>query len=261
VSQYPGQYPPPYQGGVSPYQVPGQQWSPLEHLLAPAKRAGALMIVLGVIGILCGACFGVVGLNWNQLMQNPSMPQQQRQVIAQAESQLGGSLGPWMVGVAVVVVVVAVSYIVLGIVALRGGAFGIFGSMILVAIVGLLLLLLMAGTLLQAVQAAGPETAINGCAGVLGLGSHALLFVWLLGAARNVRRIREMKDYQQNYWAYLRQQQAAYPQQQPAAYPGYAPGAYPGYPPQGQPPVGAYGPQAPPQPPQQQPPQQPPGHG
>jgi hypothetical protein len=85
----------------------------------------------------------------------------------------------------------------------------------------------------------GPPSQIAGglCFTVFGLGGMILLLIWLGQAARNIRRIRELKDYQQNYYLYA-QQQAAY-QQNP-----YGQGAWPGYPPQQQPP-------------QQQPPQYP----
>ncbi len=230
------QYPPAYPSGPIPYQSPGTQFNPLEDLLAPAKRAGILMIIVGSLGILCGGCASVVGVMFDQIMQNPQMPAQQRQVILQAQAQAGVNIGAVVIGMGVAIIIGSLVYLVMGIIVRRGRGFGVYGSMVLSIVCAILLAFGLLGTLLQLSQMQIADVAINLIILTTAMVSQAVIVAWLVQAARNIRRIREMQDYQ-NYYMYA-QQQAAY-QQNP-----YGQGAWPGYPQQ-------------PQPPQEQPPQYP----
>ena len=230
------QYPPAYPSGPIPYQTPGQQFDPLADLLAPAKRAGVLMIVFGGIAIACGLCFGLVGLAWDEVMRasNPA----DLANLMQLEVQLGLSVRVMLLIVAGGSLVVGLLFLVLGIVTRGGGAVGIYGSMV-VAVIVMGYIGINAIGLLALGGKTPPSTLAGGvCFTVVGLGTMVLLMIWLINAARNIRRIRELKEYQQNYYLYAQQQQAGYPQSP------YGQPVWPGYPQQ-------------PQPPQQQPPQYP----
>src|SRR5258708_39615298 len=58
-NQYPQPYPPPGATGGGGYP-PGYGQPMYPDWLAPARRASLLMIVLGIVGLMCGLCLGVV---------------------------------------------------------------------------------------------------------------------------------------------------------------------------------------------------------
>src|SRR2546423_8046308 len=51
-----------------PYGYPGYGGPGMFDPLSRAKRAGTLMIVLGIIGLLCGGMSGFMASNWDQIM-------------------------------------------------------------------------------------------------------------------------------------------------------------------------------------------------
>src|SRR5689334_5803025 len=98
MSQYP-QYP----------QGPQQQPNWPGHLgygagffdpLAKAKRAGTLMIVLGVLGLLCGGMAGWTGANWDQVLQ--MYPPEMRSAMSEVKASSMIVAGEVMAGVSLV---------------------------------------------------------------------------------------------------------------------------------------------------------------
>jgi hypothetical protein len=234
VSYYPPTYsPPPY--GSSPavdfsqFAPPGQ-----DDLLAPARRAGILMIVLGVLIALMGACNGGSAL----LLTPEKMAENQA-----AMRQLGwpdSPIKPETTRIASAIaggltLLVGIIFIVNGAYVRRGTSASITIGMVVTGGVALLVggLFLMAaiGLLVSPVVAAAML-----CVLVVPLALLVWLLTWLIAAARNNPRVAYARQqYQAQFYQYHQYQQA---------YAGYA-GGVP-LPPSGYAPVG-YGPaQAPP---------------
>ena len=275
MSQYPQypQYPPPY--SPTPPGYGGYAQPSPDQLLAPARRAGILMIVLGVLFVLAGLCLAFV----SRMLDHPDFTSQpgyleMKQQMDQIEAQAGTSVQTVMLIMGAIPLALGALLGGLGF-AVRGG--GLVPVVLSIALTGLLLLLvglIVLGGLLQG--------AVGNPAQLLGVlcfyGSPflmlVLLMVWLVQAARASSQIAAARQqYQAQVWQYQQQQQnylqnAGQPQHQQ----GYgAPPAGMGYhyppaqPPAGQPPVGQLpveplmqqpGPQSSPQ---QAPPPAPPG--
>ncbi|MFI5378749.1 MAG: hypothetical protein ACHRHE_05605 [Tepidisphaerales bacterium] len=180
-------------------------------------------------------------------MQTAAGNPQQQAALAQIQSQYGADARSKILKLSAVILVIGFLYLLLGLVVRRGGAGATYTAMVLV-----ILALLWSGLeILAAVTMGGQLPPVQLAGGVcvlavIACGNLAAL-VWLVNAARNVRRIRELKDYQRNYYMYAQQQQAAYQQG------FYGQGTWPGYPQPQQPPQQPQPPQHPnwpPQPPQ-----------
>src|SRR5512134_2061567 len=79
VSQYPYQPPNP---NVTSYMY---AWEEYREMLAPARRAGVMMLVLGILGLTCALCLGTLGaaMPWNR------MPPELMQQMEQFEAETG----------------------------------------------------------------------------------------------------------------------------------------------------------------------------
>lgn len=268
MSQYPQypQYPPPYSptppgyGGYAP-QSPDQ-------LLAPARRAGVLMIVLGVLFVLAGLCLAFV----SRMLDHPEFTNQpgyleMKQQMDQLEAQAGTSVQTVMLIMGAIPLALGALLGGLGF-AVRGG--GLVPVVLSIALTGLLLLLVglvVLGGLLQG--AVGNPAQLVGVLCFYGIPflMLALLMVWLVQAARASSQIvAARQQYQAQVWQYQQQQQnyLQNPGQQQQGY-GAPPGGMgyhypPSQPPAGQPPVQQPGQQSSaPQAPPPAPPHAPPG--
>jgi hypothetical protein len=234
VSYYPQPYPqPPY--GASP-AIDYSRFMPPGHddLLAPARRAGVLMMVLGVLISFMGACNGgsAMLLTPEKMAENQAAMRELgwpdspiKPETARTMSAVGGGL-TLLVGLAFVVTGVYVrrgtpAAVTTGLV-LTGGVTLLVGGLFLLFVIGLVVSPVMAGAML--------------CVLAVPLALLVWLLVWLVGAARNNSRV-----------VYAKQQYQAQFYQYQQAYGGYAGGTP--YPPSGYAPVG-YAP-PPPQPQQQ----------
>ena len=245
MSQYPTPYPPqqPMYGGYQQPPTPDQ-------LLAPARRAGIMMIVLGVLYVFCGLC--MAGMGW--VMQQPdftSQPQyaELQKTIATVEQQAGVSMQTILFMMGLIPLIVGAVTGGLGFF-VRGG--GMVSVVLSVAVVGIQLLVLGLIIVMGTIQtvATDPSQAIGVCFYIVPFVLLALTLFWLVQAARATTQVAaarqnyqaQLYQYQQYQDSYRQQtgQQQGYPQvppQQPGM--GYQ------YPPPAQPP--------------QQPPPQPPG--
>lgn len=250
------QYPPPYSPMQPPYGgYPAPPPPSPDELLAPARRAGVMMIVVGVLFVLCGLGMGVFSWVIKQpgVMSSPEFAQAQEH-FRQAEAQSGMAIETMLLIMGVVPLATGALFGGLGFF-VRGGGFGAVVTGI-VASSGVLLLLglMILGTLLGA--AANPSSAAGVCVYVVPFGLVLLLLVWLIQAARAASRVAAARQqYQAQAWQYQQYQQA-YLQQSP---PQQQPGMGYHYPPPPAPPAAP--PPAPPPPEQKDPPDAPSAHG
>lgn len=262
------QYPPPYSpeqsayGGYppgAPHGYPPEPPQSPEELLAPARRAGTLMIVVGALSVVCGLYIAWVSGNFDPSAAGgpPELQRQMQQQVEMFESQTGFSFRSLMLVMGVVPLVAGALLGGLGFY-VRGGSLGfiIAGA---VVVGGMLLItgaMLLVG-LLQSAAMGGPVVAAAMlCQCGVPFVLLSVLMVWLVQAARVASRISlarqqyqaQVWQYQQYQQAYLRQQNASLPPQ-PAPPPGMGyhfpqpsasqpPTSQPPSPPPGQPPVG-----------------------
>jgi hypothetical protein len=193
---------------------------------APARRAGVMMVVLGILLLLLGTCTGAA----SPLLKLDEMPPESREQFELLRNQYGVEPSSALLWTGVVLGVAGMFLIVLG-VATRGGG---LGSIITSIVVVSLLLLLLLLNLISALVTMQPGAMIMA---MVMLGVFAVLLIFLIQAAGSASKVAAMKQAQAQYWAYAQQ-----------GYPGY--GAQGWYPPPyvgGQPP-GAPLPQDPPTP-------------
>ena len=200
------QYPPP-----SPYNQPPLQpnygydfsyYQSPEDLLAPAKRAGVMMYVIGGLLALGGLCCGGVGVvaPVDEIMAQSPMLNSAPGVTAE------------MLKVAIVVMGVlgflfGVALIVLGYFVRGGGMIPIVIAIVLVALAVLFNLLNLASSAVQ-MRGGGPEMMAGLCVTGIPLVLMLVLLAMLIQAARVAPRVAMMKSqYQQQLWQYQQQQQ------------------------------------------------------
>ena len=181
--------------------------------LAPAKRAGLLMIVLGSLGLLCGTCFGLVGL----------VPIDQ--IIAQ-QAKSGQALPPGITPsmltmifriLAGVTLVASLIELVLGFLVRRGSA--------VVALIGIVFSVIIVGyftlNTLYAVSQGTSNAAAALFMGAIFISAFAFQIVLLVQAKSGAANVAQRSAaYAAQYWQHLNQQQAY---QQPIYNPAAAP--------------------------------------
>jgi hypothetical protein len=186
---------------------------PLPNLLAPARRAMWLMIILGVVVLLFGGCFTGLGSMWDQIIAQA--PPESRAQLEQLQARSGGvSVRHIMLGFGIGLIVLALLHIVVGVIVGRGT----MGA----AITGLLLTgLMLIGALIMAGGNLMTGNIVGVCMGVVCLALWILLLVWLIQAVSRAGQVAAARagQYQGQYW-----------QTQPQQPPGY------GYPQAPQPP-------------------------
>ena len=199
MTQYP--WPSPYQPGYGP--VPGQD--PVAHLLAPARRASWLSIILGVLLLACGACAGAFYLIPFDQLPPESRAEYQR-ADEQVRAQTGMGLRQSMGLGAVILFVPALLLLVLGILVRNGGR-GLSITLMVVTIVLLLLGLLNLASGVLGV-ARDPRAAVGLCFVVIPVALLGLLLYFLIGAVRNAGQLAAARaQHQSQYWQYQQSQQ------------------------------------------------------
>lgn len=171
----PAPYPVAY-GQPSPYAPHPGYASPtyaLDQLLAPARRAGVMMFIVSVLGVLLGGSF-LLGSSVATSEEFRSNPQ-----VTQAMSQAGITLKQMQLGLVVVGVLLAVASVAIGVTAFfvrRGGVGALVVGMVLTVLPMLLFVLFGVGGLLAGQPSAlcvyGPLSVILGV--IAALLAHAL---------------------------------------------------------------------------------------
>ena len=223
--------PPPYSPQQLPYGHPGgyppePPRSP-EQLLAPARRAGTLMIVVGALSVLCGLYFAWWSGNFDATSAGlpPEMQRQFQQQVELTERQAGG------MKFRTIILVMGIVPLVVGAVLgglgfyVRGGSLGtiITGIVIVAGVLLVTGIALLAGVV-QSGAMGGPVFAAAAiCIYGVPFALTLMLMVWLVQAARAASQVvmarrqyqAQMGQYQQYQQAYLQQGQA--PSQPPAS--------------------------------------------
>jgi hypothetical protein len=242
LSQYPTPYPPqqPVHGGYQP-PTPGYQPPTPDQLLAPARRSGVLMIVLGVLFVFCGLC--MAGSSW--MMGQPefeSSPEfaEARKQFALVEQQTGVSMQTMLIVAGAIPLALGALFGALGFF-VRGGGF--VPVMLGIVLSAMLLLFFGLGILGTVVQSMGnPAQLLGACVYVVPFALLALNVVWLIQAARASSQIAGARQqYQAQLWQYQQYQEAYRQNAQQQGYPQVPP-QQPGgmgyqYPPPAQPPA------------------------
>jgi hypothetical protein len=204
-------------GGYPPMQPPP---SP-DELLAPARRAGVLMIVIAVLFVLFGLCMGLASwiITLPEFTSSPEFAEAQKH-FQEAEAQAGMPVQTLLMIAGAVPLAVGALFGGLGFF-VRGGAF----VTVIIAIVVTVVLLLLSGLLSLATLIAGlsgdPTQAIGACIYLVPFALLVLLLIWLIQAARAASQLTlarqqqqmQMWQYQQYQQAYLQQNSQGPPQQ------------------------------------------------
>lgn len=198
MSQYPWIYQPP--------QSMPSGYDPAEPLLTPARRAGLLSIIMGVLMILLGGCVGALAA-----IPLDQFPPELREQIEQQERQLGGDVrvslqSLWLIA-AVAMLFPGVLMIVLGFFVRRGG----IGPVVSLLVLIILLILLTAPTLftgLGGLQAGNPAALMAICMVAVVLALLGLEIWFLAGAIRAAPQIWMIRtQHQSQMWQYQQNQQ------------------------------------------------------
>jgi hypothetical protein len=223
--QPPSTYQPPAAGAFPGYQQPGYAQpypygagagygygygygNPIDALLSPARRAMWLMLILGIITVLFGGCFSLVGAMWQELVKQ--MPPESQAQFDRLEQQLQG------VHAQTYLLVAGIATLVVGLLHVALSFFVRRGSM-----TPIVLGILLCGGMLLLFALAAIGNAVSGqlpgiCFGVVGLALWGLLLAWLIHAASRSGQIAAMRGYGvQQYAAQYAQYQQSQQQQQP----------------------------------------------
>lgn len=201
MTQNPGPYQTPY---PSPYQYPpGYGYDPAQVALAPARRAGVMMIVLGSLMLLLGLCGGIGLFVDDQMMleqmqklgvdlgENPTATLEQYRL----ESMISS----------IRVLVLGLPMLILGISVRSGRSGPVMGGIIVTVLA--LVLIVGADVVIALMQSRQNPVALVGlCTAVIPLVLFSLQLVWLIQARRAGATIQAMQ-YQHQYWQYAQQQQ------------------------------------------------------
>lgn len=228
MSQYPSPYSPqqPVYGG---YPAPQPPRSP-EQLLAPARRAGTLMIVLGVLFVIFGLC--MAGVSWMieqpEFVSSPQYAEMQQQFV-QLEAQSGVTVQTLLLIAGIVPLVLGALLGGLGFFVRGGGLVPIILAIALSVGLELFFGLVILVGLIQGLTGSGGALA-GTCMYVPPFGLLLLLLFWLIQAAWGVSKVAlARQQYQAQVWQYQQYQQAYLQQSQQQSPPAQGMGYH--YPP------------------------------
>ena len=221
------QYPPPYPPQQPSYYGAAAPPSP-DEMLRPARRAGVLMVVLGVLFVAGGLCFALVSyvLRTADFSGSPEGREVQQR-INELESRFGGSVSGRFIVSGAVMLGVGALLGTLGVFVRAGRRGPVVGGIVLVVLLALLLALEMLRTIAAAVMLGMPpaETAVGVSLCVVPLALLCVLLVWLVQAVRMAPHIDTARMQFQNQVAYYQQQQQYYQQPPTQQMPAHQPPA------------------------------------
>ncbi len=183
---------------VFPYQTN----APYEHLLAPARRASIVMLVLGAITLACGACTAFVGTNLNR------MPLQTQAKLSQLEAQFNGTISFQSIFIGGGIgcgLLPGVLLIILGILCRRGGI-GVLIPALLLAIFSSLEWGYMVISSIIAIPQSGGAIGVFAATGLC-LALAILMLVWIIQALRNSGKLAIARQQQAEQILYYQQMQ------------------------------------------------------
>jgi hypothetical protein len=181
--------------------MPG--YDPAAHLLAPARRAGILAIILGSLVLLCGGAILLVAIGFDQL---PAEMRSQMEGDLARYGSAGVSPRSIYMTAAVVILLIAIVMIVLGALVMRGGMGSIISLMIVTVLLIIFLILQLVS--IPAIAQGDSRAMIGACMAVIPLVLLGLLMWFLAGAVRAAPQIWMIRMQQQSQmWQYQQNQQ------------------------------------------------------
>jgi hypothetical protein len=183
-------------------------YDPAAQLLAPARRAGLMMIIVGALLMACSLCLGIFARVGpvNEVISRSGID------LSQATAELKMTpeelVRAVYTGMAVASLVVGVVFLLLGIFVRRGGMGSIVTSIIFSVLAALILVVQVLAGLVNVARAPGP-TSISGLLVSLAFfGLFGLNLLFLFQAARASGSIRDARmHYQMQMWQYHQQMQ------------------------------------------------------
>lgn len=189
--------PPPYPN----YGAGGSPDAWVAPYLAPAKRAGLLLIVLGALGLLAGTCFFGVSF----ALPTMNLPTEQAAELQRMEERTGVPMTRLFLIAAGLAAIPAVALLVLGLFVRRGGA----GAAVTAIVVVSLLIVLMLVQLLGAL-AGNPNPLAGACFAAIPLALLGLQLAWLIQALRAAGPLAAARLHFGHQASQMRQTQAVY---------------------------------------------------
>jgi hypothetical protein len=253
LSQYPQYY--------APQPPPDANLSP-EQLVGPARRAGTMMMIVGVLAVISGLCAAYWANNFDPTdptaIPDPRMRQQMQQQINTFETQLGISFRTAMLFFAAVPLLLGAVTGGVGLYVRNGGLGPVIAGIVVVALMLIGVGFALLAGLIQGL-AAGPAMLVASvCVYGVPFGLLVMLMLWLVQAARAAPRLAEARrrlearqgQYEERQQAFRQEPGPSYPHQPPAQDPQQRPTSGLGY---------SYPPPPAPPPEQPGPPSAPPG--
>jgi hypothetical protein len=196
-----------------PQYTPPAGYDPAEALLEPARRAGLLSVILGVLTLLLGSCIGMVGMIPPEQLP-PDVRAEFEQIEAQFPSNTLFSIQSKFLFASIVILVPGILLIILGFTARRGG----MGSIVALMVISILILLLLAPSLLGGLIGLGggdPVVLVGTCVLAIPVALLGLQLWFLAGAVRAAPQIWMLRMQQQGAFAEHYQNQQLYRQPPP----------------------------------------------
>lgn len=189
-------------------------WSPGPNPVAPARRAGVLLIIIGSMSVLFGFCVGAVFMivPIEQLLAQGGLPPEAMNGVSPQQMKVQ------MMVMSVVLLILGAVGIAIGTVVRRGSRGAIIAGIVLSGIVVLFGALQVLGGVLMAALHPNPATMLGVCMITVPLALLLLAIVWLVQALRGANQAMVM---QQQYMAQLWQSQQQQGYYAPPGY-GYA---------------------------------------
>ncbi len=198
MSQYPSPYTPP------PYYPQYAGYYPQRDLLAPARRASWLMLVIAALLCVCGVC--IAGFSRVNLADLPAESQPQFQQFDAQLQQLGLSMKAALIIYGLMAFLPGLAMAVLAFFVRRGGLV----SLILALVVTVPILLLVALAAGSALIAGGAQGISGVCMVMPLLVGLIVLLTWLIQALRVGPQISTSQAQYQAYYQQYQQAQQAY---------------------------------------------------
>ena len=214
MSQYPQYY--------SPQPPPDANLSP-EQLVGPARRAGTMMMIVGVLAVLAGLCVAYQANSFDptdpRAIPDPQLRQQMQQQINTFETQLGISFRTLMLVFAAIPLLLGAVTGGVGLYVRNGGLASVVAGIV---VVGIMLLgvgfALLAG-LIQGLATGPAVLVVSVCVYGVPFGLLVMLMLWLVQAARaappqaEARRRLEARQgqYEERQQAFRQEPGAGYP--------------------------------------------------
>lgn len=174
--------------------------------LDPARRAGLLMIVNGVIGLLFGACFLGVGAMFGEIQWPAETAAEMRRL----ETQAGLPISVIFLVMGALAAVPSLVLFILGFFVRRGGVASIVSGIVVTSLVLLLLGLQLVGSFFS-----GPNALAGICMLSIPLALMILQLTWLIQAVRAAPRVRATRQNVQTQQSLYRQNQQQHLQPSP----------------------------------------------